>query len=128
VVSDEERRELRALCREHDQMMVEHMAAERIHYKTVETPPRQASAPAAFDEALLDGIAAFVARWTSEKLAPHDERLTELEETVAELKAKLDAVTELKGKLEAVLTLLGQGGGGEGKVITLPDWRSRNVA
>jgi hypothetical protein len=32
--------------------------------------------------------------------------LTELEATVAELRAKLDLVIELKGKLEAVLTLL----------------------
>jgi len=126
IWGDEERRELRALCREHDELMAEHMAseqAERVHYKVTETPPRDE--PVAFDEVLVDGVAHFVARWTAEKLAPRDERLTQLEATVAELREKLELVIELKGKLEAVLALLGQGGGEGGKVIELPDWRGR---
>jgi hypothetical protein len=115
-----DRRELRELCRAHDEMIAEHMAAERIYYKVTETPPRQA----AFDEVLVDGVAQFVARWTTEKLAPRDERLTQLEATVAELKAKLDAVLELKGRLDAVLMLLGQGSK-SAEVIELPDWWGR---
>lgn len=131
MVSDEERRQLRALFREHDRMMAEHRAAEqaeRVHYETTETPPRRpASEPLAIDDVLVDGVAQFVARWTSEKLGPQNERLTELEDAVAELKQKLDLVIELKGKLEAVLTLLG-GGAKSGEVVALPDWRSRHVA
>ena len=125
---DDERRKLRELYRAHDQMMAEHMAsqeADRLVYKTTTTPPRQ-QAPA-FDDALVDGVAQFVVRWCADKLAPRDERLTQLEATVAELKGKLELVIELKGKLEAVLTLLGQGGAKSAEIIELPDWRSRHV-
>jgi len=75
----------------------------------------------------VDGIAQFVARWTAEKIAPQNERLTELEEAIAELRTKLDTIAELKGRLDAVLMLLGQGRAKSAEIIELPDWRSRHV-
>jgi hypothetical protein len=99
--------------------------AEQVHYKVSETPPRQQVST--FDETLVDGIAQFVARWTAEKIAPQNERLTGLEEAIAELRTKLDTIAELKGRLDAVLMLLGQGGAKSAEIIELPDWRSRHV-
>jgi hypothetical protein len=66
VVGDDEfRRELRALFRARDELMAEHRAneeAERVIYKTTETPPRQRTdARPAIDDVLVDGIARFVA-------------------------------------------------------------------
>src|SRR5262249_421441 len=111
----------------HDQMIAEAREteqAEQVHYKVSETPPRGSKSARLMRHSWN---AQFVARWTNEKLGPVNERLTELEDAIAELRANLHAVAELKGRLDAMLTLLGQGGVKSGEVVALPDWRSRHV-
>ena len=130
VIGDDEfRRELRRAFREHDQMMAEHRAseeAERVHYKTTETPARHAEPAPVFSEDQSDVIVKLLVRLREER----DAAVAPLKAEIAELKAKLDTIAELKGRLDAVLMLLGQGSGvsaKSGEVIELPAWRSRHV-
>src|SRR5262245_50602724 len=138
--TDDDRRELRELCRVHDQMMAEQRASdlgEELVFKVMEDarPPVPEPEPEPFNE-YQSGVLAHVIvelrkQWREERdaaIAPLKAAVAELKgklDAVAELKGKLDAVAELKGKVDALLTLLQ---GAKAEVIGLPRKRPSDAA
>jgi hypothetical protein len=128
--TDEDRRELRELCRVHDQMMAEQRAndpGEELVFKVMEDarPPVPEPEPEPFTEYQSDTIAHVIVELRKEWREEREEAIAPLKAEIAELKGKLDAVTELKGKMDALLTLLQ---GAKADLIGLPRKRPSDVA
>src|SRR5262249_8930136 len=125
--TDDDRRELRELCRVHDQMMAEQRANDPGEEVVMEgaRPPVPEPEPGPFTEYQSDVVAHVTVelhkRWREER----DEAIAPLKAEIAELKGKLDTVAELKGKVDALLTLLQ---GAKAEVIGLPRRRPSNAA
>jgi hypothetical protein len=116
--TDDDRRELRELCRVHDQMMAEHRASDPVEELMEDARPPVPEPEQAFTEAQADAIAYVIVELRKEWREERDE-------AVAPLKAE---IAELKGKVDALLALLGQRSPKAADVIDLPDWRKHDAA
>jgi len=128
--TDGDRRELRELCRVHDQMMAEQRAndpGEELVFKVMEDarPPVPEPEPGPFTEYQSDVLAHVIIELRKEWREERDEAIAPVKAEIAELKAKLDAVAELRGKVDALLTLLQ---GAKAEVIGLPRKRPSDAA
>ena len=121
--TDDDRRELRELCRVHDQMMAEHRANDPCEELVMEDarPPVPEPEPGPFTEAQGDVFVELRKEWREER----DEAVAPLKAEIADLKGKLDAVAELKGKVDALLPLLQ---GAKAELIGLPRRRPSDAA
>jgi hypothetical protein len=129
--TDDDRRELRELCRVHDQMMAEQRAndpGEELVFKVIEDARPPAPEPEPFTEYQSDVLVQVIVGLRKEWREERDEAIAPLKAEIVELKGKLDAVAELKGKVDALLTLFGQRSFKAADVIDLPDWRKHNAA
>src|SRR5262249_53216742 len=119
--TDDDRRELRELCRVHDQMMAEQRAndpGEGLVFKLMEEARPPVPEPEPFTEYQSDVLTHVIVELRKEWREERDE-------AIAPLKAE---IAELKGKVDALLTLLGQRSFKAADVIELPDWRKHNAA
>jgi len=128
--TDDDRRELRELCRLHDQMMAEQRAndpGEELVYKVMEDarPSVPEPEPEPFTEYQSDVLAHVIVELHKQWREECDEAIAPLKAEIAELKGRLDAVAELKGKVDALLTLLQ---GAKAEVIGLPRKRPSDAA
>jgi len=128
--NDDDRRELRELCRVHDQMMSEHRAndpGEELVFKVMEDarPPVPEPEPDSFTETQADAIAYVIVELRKEWREERDAAIAPLTAEIAELKGKVDAVAELRGQVSALLTLLQ---GTKAEVIGLPRKRPSDAA
>jgi len=124
--TDDDRRELRELCRVHDQMMAEaNDPGEELIFKVMEDarPSVLEPEPESFTEA--DAIAYVIVELRKQWRQERDAAIAPLTAEIADLKGKLDAVAELKGKVDALLTLLQ---GAKAEVIGLPRKRPSDAA
>jgi hypothetical protein len=101
--TDDDRRELRELCRVHDQMMAEQRAndpGEELVFKVMEDarPPVPEPEPEPFTEAQGDAIAHAIVELRKQWREERDAAIAPLKAEIADLKGKLDAVAELRGR------------------------------
>jgi len=118
--TDDDRRELRELCRVHDQMMAEQRAndlGEELVFKVMEDArsPVPELEPEPFTEHQSDVLVQVIVELRKEWREERDE-------AIAPLKAE---IAELKGKVDALLTLLQ---GAKAEVISLPRRRPTDAA
>jgi len=123
--TDDDRRELRELCRVHDQMMAEHRANDPCEELVMEDARPPVPEPGPFTEYQSDVLAHVIVGLRKEWREERDEAIAPLKAEIAELKGKLDAVAELKGKVDALLTLFQ---GAKAEVIGLPRRRPADAA
>jgi len=126
--TDDDRREMRELCRVHDQMMAEARAddpGETLVFKVMEDAGPPAPEPGPFTEYQSDVLAHVIVELRKEWREERDEAIAPLRAEIADLKGKLDAVAELKGKVDALLTLLQ---GAKAEVMGLPRKRPSDAA
>ena len=129
--TDDDRRELRELCRHHDQMMAEQRVndpGEELVFKVMEDARPSVPEPEPFTEYQSDVLRHVIVELHEQWREERDEAIAPLKAEIAELKGKLDAVAELKGKVDALLTLLGQRSFKAAALIDLPDWRKHDAA
>ena len=123
--TDDDRRELRELCRVHDQV-AEHRPNDPGEESMKEAgPPVPEQEPEAFTEAQADAIAHVIVELRKEWRQERNEAIAPLKAEIAELKGRLDAVAELKGRVDALLTLYQ---GAKAEVIGLPRKRPSDAA
>ena len=126
--TDDDRRELRELCRLHDQMMAEQRAndpGEELVFKVMGDARPPAPEPEPFTEYQSDVLVQVIVELRKEWRDERDKAIAPLKAEIADLKGKLDAVAELKGKVDALLTLLQ---GAKAEVIGLPRRRPSDAA
>ena len=128
--TDDDRRELRELCRVHDQMMAEQRAnnlGKELVFKVMEyaRAPVPEPEPEPFTEYQSDVLVQVIGELRKQWREERDEAIAPLKAEIADLKGKLDAVAELKGKVDALLTLLQ---GAKAEVISLPRRRPSDAA
>src|SRR5262249_28564805 len=131
--TDDDRRELRELCRAHGQMMAEQRAddpGEELVFKVMEDarPPVPEPEPGPFTEYQSDVLVQVIVELSKQWREERDEAIAPLKAEISDLKGKLDAVAELKGKLDAVLILFGQKELKNAEVIGLPRKRTSDAA
>jgi hypothetical protein len=125
-----DRRELRELCRVHDQLVFEQRANdpdEELVFKVMEDarPPAPEPEPELFTEYQSDVLAHVIVELRKQWREERDEAIAPLKAEIAELKGNLDAIAELRGQVSALFTLLQ---GAKAEVIGLPRKRPSDAA